>query len=192
MTELAQKIYELRSQGKTYNEIIKILNCSKGTLNYYLAKNGKEKSIDRIRKYRSKHPYVKKLEHFKCKNKTNTITKPQSSKNKQIIQRKIHRFLNRKKNNMSTQFTYEDVIAKFGENPKCYLTGKPIDIYKPRTYQFDHIIPTSKGGPNTLENLGICTKAANLSKSELLIEEFLELCQDVLKNHGFKIEKLKS
>lgn len=79
-------------------------------------------------------------------------------------------------------FTSQDVIDKFGEAPVCYLTGQPIDISKPRTYQFDHIIPRSRGGTNDLDNLGICTRMANLAKSSMTLDEFTNFCSLVIKN----------
>ena len=35
---MKDKILELRSQGKTYNEIVEILGCSKGTISYHCGK----------------------------------------------------------------------------------------------------------------------------------------------------------
>lgn len=81
------------------------------------------------------------------------------------------------------KFTVDDIIEKFGDNPVCYLTGQPIDITKPRTYHFDHIVPSSKGGSNSIENLGICTKEANMAKSDMTVEEFVKLCNMVV-NHN--------
>lgn len=77
-------------------------------------------------------------------------------------------------------FTLEDVIDKVGENPLCYLTGQPIDISKPSTYEFDHIIPKSRGGTNQLDNLGVCLKLANRAKDSMTPDEFLNLCKLVV------------
>lgn len=85
--------------------------------------------------------------------------------------------------------TEQQVIDKFGENPKCYLTGKEIDISKPRTYQFDHKVPASRGGTNTIDNLGICSRTANLAKSDMTHDEFIEFCKTVLIHHGFEVNK---
>ncbi len=83
---------------------------------------------------------------------------------------------------MCMNFTVDEVIEKFGENPRCYLTGERINIHKPRTYQFDHIIPKSRGGTSDIDNLGICTKQANLAKSDMTLDEFMNLCNVVLQN----------
>jgi 5-methylcytosine-specific restriction endonuclease McrA len=86
-------------------------------------------------------------------------------------------------------FTVKDVIEKFGENPICYLTGEQIDINKPRTYHFDHIIPRSRGGDSSIDNLGICTKRANLAKHDMTPDEFEHLCKRVLEHNGYIVTK---
>jgi orotate phosphoribosyltransferase-like protein len=45
MTELGNKIVELKKEGYTYNKIMKELNCSKSTISYYLGDNQKEKAL---------------------------------------------------------------------------------------------------------------------------------------------------
>ena len=74
-----------------------------------------------------------------------------------------------------------DIINKFG-------TKTNIDLEKD-DYCFDHIIPVSKGGSNDLSNLGITTPAANYSKSDLTVEEYLNLCKLVLEHHGYTVNK---
>lgn len=81
------------------------------------------------------------------------------------------------------------VRARIGENPICYLTGDQIDLDKPESYSMDHVVPISRGGESTLENLGLCTKEANLAKGALTHEEFLQLCQKVLRHHGYDVRK---
>lgn len=71
-----------------------------------------------------------------------------------------------------TNFTYQEALANFGKDTKCYLTGIPIDIYK-EDYQLDHIIPVSKGGTNDLENMGLTIPIVNQMKSDLTVEELL-------------------
>lgn len=49
MSELSDKILELRSEGKTYNEIKSITGASKGTISYWLGVGQKEKTRQRTR-----------------------------------------------------------------------------------------------------------------------------------------------
>jgi 5-methylcytosine-specific restriction endonuclease McrA len=84
---------------------------------------------------------------------------------------------------------YKDVLEKFGINPVCYLTGRPIDFNFPESYNLDHVIPRAKGGDNTLSNMNIACRAANMAKNDLLVSEFLELCEEVLLHHGYQVRR---
>ena len=59
-----------------------------------------------------------------------------------------------------------------------------IDLNDPTSYSFDHIVPVAKGGTNELHNLGLTTKDANMAKSDLTLEEFVDLCVKVAKHYG--------
>lgn len=48
----------------------------------------------------------------------------------------------------------------------------------------------SKGGTNDLSNLGITIPIANYSKSDLTVEEYLELCKKVLEHYGYTVNKI--
>jgi transposase len=48
------KIFQLRSEGKSYSQIQKILGCSKGTISYHLGEGQKEKSINTRGRLRTK------------------------------------------------------------------------------------------------------------------------------------------
>lgn len=87
------------------------------------------------------------------------------------------------------KFTLQDALSKFGDNPSCYLSGVPIDLDLPGTYHFDHVVPRSRGGDDSLGNLGLTTRQANLSKSDLPLDEYLDLCRQVLQNHGYIVVK---
>ena len=188
MKKQKDEILRLRAEGKSYREIIKITGASGGTVCYHCGKGQKEKTQKRKKKRYSKvHPFTIKIERFKTqsmKNKDKNTVLNNMSINRKIYQ-KIQTFhrdrITGDYSKMS--FTVQDVIDKYGTNTTCYLTGDKIDIYKPKTYQFDHIIPVSKGGENTLDNLGICTKEANISKTDHTLEEFIELCKKVVKTH---------
>lgn len=182
---MKEQILKLRQEGKSYEQIVKIVGCTKSTVSYYCGQNQQEKTLNRQRKNRAKaHPFKKKLELFLEVYKP--ISKTVKSKRAKLIYSKLRDFC-RGENNMS--FSLEDVISKFGEKPKCYLTGEEVNIYEPKTYQFDHKIPKSRGGDNSLENLGICSKRANLSKTDMTPDEYINLCKKVLEYNGYTVTK---
>jgi CRISPR/Cas system Type II protein with McrA/HNH and RuvC-like nuclease domain len=162
---IGEEIKKLRSEGKSYNQIKEILNCSKSTISYHLGDNQKEKAYERNKKQRKLNPWLKKSENFVIKYESGDIT---NSKN----------YFDRKKLK-----EYLDSVDK------CYLTGREVDTTDTKTYHFDHIIPLSKGGDSSFENLGITTPEANMSKTNMTVEEFIDLCKDVLINFGYDVIK---
>ncbi len=73
----------------------------------------------------------------------------------------------RRRANQSVEYNELQVIATYGAS--CYICGLAIDFMAPRRtgipgwengFHIDHLIPVSKGGPDTLENVrpshGIC------------------------------------
>ena len=177
---MEEKILALRASGKSYNEITRILGCSKALVCYYCGTDQKAKNIDRQRKNRKENCLLQKTEKFqgrKLKDKTEDYQRPRIRKNGKPRLGK-----------RSLTFNWKDVVHKFGWETTCYLTGKKIDLRKPRTYHFDHIVPVIKGGDSTLSNLGIASKEANMAKSGLLLEEFLQLCKEVLEFNGYEVK----
>jgi 5-methylcytosine-specific restriction endonuclease McrA len=69
------------------------------------------------------------------------------------------------------------------------LTGRTIDLLKPKTYQCDHILPVSKGGKSSLENMGLACKEANQAKSDMIMDDFLKLCKEVLEHNGYTVSR---
>ena len=49
---MKEKILQLRSEGKTYDQIKKELGCSKGTIAYHCGEGQKEKNYNRTKKLR--------------------------------------------------------------------------------------------------------------------------------------------
>lgn len=187
---LKDQIVQLRKQGKTYFEISKLLGCDKATISYHLNPNVKLKSLknQQIRR-KNKHSYNRKLEFFACYRVRKCNPKNQLNI-RRSIRSKIYKFSRREKKMIKYQpanFTVEDIINKFGENPICYLTGLPINTNKSSSYHFDHIIPVSRGGTSDLDNLGICTKQANQAKSDMTPDELINLCKLILEHHGYKV-----
>lgn len=52
------------------------------------------------------------------------------------------------------------------EDYRCYLCGEEVD---PENFHFDHVIPLSKGGPNTVDNIRVAHPKCNLRKGRKLL-----------------------
>lgn len=50
----------------------------------------------------------------------------------------------------------------------------------------DHLVPRSRGGTDTLENLQWVDLKVNLMKTDLMHDEFLALCAQICATHGVK------
>jgi 5-methylcytosine-specific restriction endonuclease McrA len=170
---MKEQILQLREEGKSYKEIMEIVGCSKGTISYHCGEGQKNKTNLRTKKYRDNH-------------KTDIH---------QIFNKKVRAFLGSKlrdfNRNGNISLKYKDLLSKFSDIPKCYLTGRNIDLYDSNSYNLDHIIPKAKGGLNTVENLGLTCRDANSSKTDLLVDEYLNLCKEVLENFGYVVTKAK-
>lgn len=181
--KLKDQILELRSLGYSYRQIQEKLNCSKGTIAYHCGQGQKDKTANRRILNRSKqHPLIRKIEYFK--NKYDKPLLKLSTENKtlnRILRLKIESFSMIEKgvyNNMS--FTVQEFLNKVGDHPTCSLTGRPINLMKPSSYQLDHIVPRSKGGLNNIDNCQLLCKEANQAKHDLTMEEFIQLCKEIV------------
>lgn len=200
-TLLALNIQELREKGLTYLQIATHLGCSKSTVGYWCNNTSKEKILYNTNKKRENKNFTflfsKRISDFKTtdrfKYKSN-IKQINASNRKsswfKIYSNRIMRFRKRNENKVEKEYNYEKALEHLGGiNTKCYLTGDPINI-ETDDYCLDHIIPASKGGNNELENMGITTPSANASKTDLNLDEYLELCKKVLINFGYSVNKI--
>lgn len=176
---LKEKILELRSKGFSYRQIANQLKCSRSTIGYWCRPDQKEK-VKRNRQNRLywKTILTRKINRFK-NSKPSSIVRHKSNWKVKIV-RGVKQFcdITKMKNWGSKQF-----LEKFGTKTVCYLTGREIDLIKDN-YNFDHIVPVSKGGTGDIDNLGITVPIANRSKSDMTLEEYLDLCEEVLRYHG--------
>ena len=168
---MKDQILKLRSEGKTYKQIREELGIKgNGLITYYCGGDEqREKHRIRTAKWRKKKP----PEYFQIKNFT-------KKKRKNSV-KSVRKFQLKEKT-----FTWEDVVSKFGIHTECYLTGDIIDLEK-NEFNLDHIIPISKNGNNTIDNLGITTPQANRVKSDLLVEELVETCIKILSKRGYLV-----
>lgn len=90
---------------------------------------------------------------------------------------------------MRENYSHHEAIEHIGgEITTCYLTGEVIDIRKD-DFHLDHIYPVSRGGDNSLENLGITVPYANRIKYDMTVEEMLEVCTKILTHNGYEVTK---
>lgn len=189
-----EEILKLRSEGFSYGDIQKILGCSKGTISYHCGIGQKQKTKKRTLEYRTKDKLLfilrKRVSRFNNKIRTEKELKIINNKStfKKNLYDKCFRFVNKDINIMKV--TAKSILEKLQITDKCELTGRIIDIENTSSWHLDHIVPFSRGGSNTLDNCRIVCKEANVAKSDLLDEEFIQLCKDVLAHNGYKVEQL--
>jgi 5-methylcytosine-specific restriction endonuclease McrA len=94
------------------------------------------------------------------------------SDRKKTNKSRFERYLKRGFNPESNYFTANTVLAEYGTN--CHLCNRPIDLNAPRksgadgwelSLHIDHVIPLSKGGDDTLQNVRPAHGQCNLFKS---------------------------
>lgn len=176
------QILKLRQIGKSYNEICQLLGCSKGTVAYHCGEKQKEKSAERQRKSRKECVILKKVENFQIR-----YNRKIKDKTEDFQRTRIRSNGKNKLGKRNLTFCWKDVIDKFSWETTCYLTGRKIDLKEPKTYHFDHVESVSKGGDNTIDNLGICCREANQAKHDMSVKELLELCKEILEHNGHQV-----
>jgi CRISPR/Cas system Type II protein with McrA/HNH and RuvC-like nuclease domain len=166
---LELKIKELRDKKYSYSQICEELNCAKSTVAYHLGNNEKRNSGIRGKRYRE-DTWYRKLNNWNL----DFMGRNWFRKGTQDRQKTLH---------LLKEYLKDEL------DNKCYLSGRELDFNNIENIHFDHKVPKSKGGNNNLDNLGICTKEANQSKSDLSIDEYLELCKDVLEYNDYTVKK---
>lgn len=179
-----EDILSLRRQGLSFRAIRKELGCSKATISYHCGANQSEKK--RVAKTNKEMPPLcKKVGMFKAKcskeayrnfrNKIKGFKKKRPSSGKKTRARSHWRV-----HNIGEPYDCKDVIDKIGVKPRCYLTGRKIDLNNSQAYSLDHRVPTAKGGSNSLNNLEVSCTEANRAKADLTLNDFYKLCEEIL------------
>lgn len=183
---MKERILQLRAEGKSYNQIVSELGCSKSTVAYHCGDGQKKKTRTRTQKYRTQNPLMGKVDNFKS-----------NPKGKRNLVERVRKFQKRDNNvtglvnsEMSATFHWRDVIDKFGLETECYLTGEKLHLFKDsEKYNLDHINPASRTGDNSLDNMGIAHTVANYMKGDLTPEELFGWCIKILEHNGYTITK---
>jgi hypothetical protein len=175
---MKQKILDCKTSNPTwgYKNIAKFLGCAYSTVAYYLNPEGKKRSFARTRKHRANFNGIlkRKKDNFQC-----------------IAGRRCTKAgLAGGRNRAASLFSAQELKDKLLSQPICYLTGLPINLLEPKTYELDHIQPIAKGGDNSLSNCGLTLKAVNRAKSDSTLEEFEEICKLVLIHRGYSVSKM--
>jgi 5-methylcytosine-specific restriction endonuclease McrA len=83
-----------------------------------------------------------------------------------------------KSGNIHEDWTEQELLSIYGTD--CYLCNQPIDFDAPRkgagsanSLWPDHMIPTSRGGENTIRNVRPCHSSCNISKHNKTYEEYM-------------------
>ena len=63
---------------------------------------------------------------------------------------------------------------------KCALTGRPLT---PDDCELDHVVPFGSNGAHELSNLQLVSTQANTAKGTMSVDEFVELCRDVVRQY---------
>jgi 5-methylcytosine-specific restriction endonuclease McrA len=89
-------------------------------------------------------------------------------------------------------WTEKQLIETYGT--ECYICNESIDLTLPRQgegsqYSLwpDHIIPTSRGGENTIRNVRPCHRKCNQDKYNLTYEEYLDKKENDRRLNNIKI-----
>jgi 5-methylcytosine-specific restriction endonuclease McrA len=127
-----------------------------------------------LAKNRAKIHYQKNKEHHHMLAYKYRIDNPEMSRlyTKVVLSNKRG---NGKINIKILQMVYEDNVKKYG-TLTCYLCLKQISFGDD---SLDHKTPTSKGGLNTYDNLGIVHRKCNCIKFNKTYEEYLEYIKKI-------------
>lgn len=171
MTELGKRIIELREKGYSYRKISNELNCSLNAVQYHLVEKTRLKNREKSKLYKNRKKNNIKVEkkHYK-----------ESKELLQSLHARRYGFLGKVKEN-EKRFSFYEFRDYLIKNNFCYLTGEIINIEEKDSYEIDHIIPKSKNGERTLNNLGLLSKKINQAKKDMDLFEFIDLCNKVSK-----------
>ena len=84
---------------------------------------------------------------------------------------------------LNDNWTDEQLIATYGTD--CYICNEAIDFDAPKqgedseySYWPDHVIPYSRGGDNTIDNVRPCHRVCNQNKNTKTYDEYIDFLKE--------------
>ena len=84
---------------------------------------------------------------------------------------------------LNDNWTDEQLISTYGTD--CYICNEAIDFDAPKqgedseySYWPDHVIPYSRGGDNTIDNVRPCHRVCNQNKNTKTYDEYIKFLED--------------
>lgn len=141
------------------------IKCHEGRKQYY--RNWKQKNKDKIAKERRDNYLRKQKERL-------AYGKKYRQENPEYVRANARKRRALKLNVISEKYTTEKIIEIYGFI--CYLCNEKIDLTAPRNHgksngwekglHLDHVIPLSKGGTDTIDNVKPTHAICNLRKHD--------------------------
>ena len=187
-----EEIIDLYKSGKTQKEIVDLFELSKSTVCYIVNPDQKEKSRNRMQKRRT--VFTRKIDSFFDR----TYVKPRDHKTmykrpERRFEYKVRSIFRDKKDStkgldMKTrQQEVRDFLWPIKEKDKkgneypytnCAITDKKVSVMEPDKHpdamSFDHALPSSRGGANSLKNIQPLMQRINEMKNNDTNEEFFK------------------
>lgn len=136
--------------------------------------NGREKSARYARKWRRANPIKNATKQRNWKKRHPEVYKAINLREHQKNRERYkiyHRINQRKRRAGYGEHTEEDINRMYqNQHGKCYYCGKKVGI----SYHVDHVIPVSRGGSNSPDNLVIACAHCNRTKSFRMPHEWID------------------
>jgi hypothetical protein len=112
------------------------------------------------------------------------MKKAEQQRNAHTYRQATRKIIARKRGVVHEDWTEKQLLETYGKD--CYICNKAIDFNAPKRgigseYSFwpDHVIPTSRGGSNTLDNVRPCHAKCNRSKGIKTHEEYIKYLEEL-------------
>ena len=180
---MARKVYkeERRAWDKKYREKNK-KRRSDYDKNYRESKGDEYRAKKRAYYYLNKEKIYEKIKEYQLQNKEKVREwkRDYVKRNPEVARQAKRRRRAKEKSVASEVYTTDEVLALYGTN--CFICKTPIDLEAPRqcgkpgwqhALHIDHLIPISKGGSDSIDNVRPTHGKCNIRKSMKLLEELV-------------------